>query len=354
MRPARAYYHRVKILPVLVLAMAALLPIARGAHAQEMAPGPQNQNQQSAAPDSTASDSSAPQSAAPASAAPETPPSRFDPSIFQKPLPSTQLAFLNNFSGEASGNAIQDKQYRKLLHNVIPDCLFFYGNSMPLFDAFDMVIGGSPQSVQIREGRYVTVSGANGPYREGRGLLWIDMQTGMALAAFYFHPVNGEPAPTLTVFSKQVTEKSIELSQLPPAFIEDLNQWAGSYAIRPVLFRYFIAGLNAKILLAHDEDFCVAAVVIPPPYQESCQQMNADAADDDMAAAYYLEQTNYIPDATAQSISSDEESIWIVRRDQACILTSDPLACHIRMTREHTRAIVNRRPLPASQPSPRS
>ena len=48
-----------------------------------------------------------------------------------------------------------------------------------------------------------------------RGFIWIDMQQGIALGGIFFHPTNGEPTPTLTLFSKQVEENSLEMSQLP-------------------------------------------------------------------------------------------------------------------------------------------
>jgi uncharacterized protein YecT (DUF1311 family) len=74
--------------------------------------------------------------------------------------------------------------------------------------------------------------------------------------------------------------------------------------------------------------------------------MNADAADIDMNAAYYLEQTHHATNATAWMIVGDEQVAWIRIRDDACRVGPDPLGCHIRMTREHTHAIVNRQPMP--------
>jgi hypothetical protein len=95
---------------------------------------------------------------------------------------------------------VRDKQYRKLMHSVLPDCTFHYGWDMLPSDAFERVLSESPLPAEIRDGRYVIVSGRNGPYLMGRGFLWIDLQEGIALAAFYFHPTNGEPTPTATVF----------------------------------------------------------------------------------------------------------------------------------------------------------
>jgi len=126
--------------------------------------------------------------------------SKYDKSIFQKPIPAEQLTLVNHFVGSSANDTIRDKQFRKFLHSVLPDRTFHYGWDMSPFDAFDRVLTGSPQPVQIRDGRYVIVSSRSGPYLKGRGFIWIDMQDGIALAAFYFHPTNGEPTPTVTVF----------------------------------------------------------------------------------------------------------------------------------------------------------
>ena len=186
------------------------------------------------------------------------PASSYDASIFQKPIPADQFTFLSRFAGAPSKNLIRDKQYRKLIKGVIPDCIFHYGWDMTLSDALEKVLQGSNQPVQIRDGRFLTLSGSNGPYLSGRGFVWIDMRDGIALGGFYFHPTNGEPTPTVTVFSRQIKEVSLRMSQLPPAFAEDLSQWAAESNIPAVTTRYFITGSNQKILLEHDEDDCRA------------------------------------------------------------------------------------------------
>lgn len=43
-----------------------------------------------------------------------------------------------------------------------------------------------------------------GPCLRGRGFLWFDLDEGIVLGGFYFTPTNGEPTPTLTVFSRQL------------------------------------------------------------------------------------------------------------------------------------------------------
>jgi hypothetical protein len=202
---------------------------------------------------------------------PQPPGSNFDKAIFQKPIPSDQLAFLKQFDGAPAQDLVRNKQFRKLMHSVIPDCTFHYGRDMPFTDALDMVFNGSTLLVRIRDGRYLMVSGRSGPYLAGKGFIWIDLEDGIALGGFYFHPTNGEPAPTVNIFSRQAKEDALKMSQLPLAFAEDVNQWSVDLRISPLTTRYFITGANKKILLEHDEDYCAPAAGIAPP---DCQQMN--------------------------------------------------------------------------------
>ncbi len=263
--------------------------------------------------------------------------------LFQNPIPANQLAFLNQFPGAPSNDLFRDKQFRKLLHSALPNCMFHYGRDMPLTDALDMVLKGSPQPVRIRDGRYLLVSGRSGPYLAGRGFIWIDLQDGIVLGGFYFHPTNGEPTPAVNIFSKQVKdEDSLKLSQLPSAFAEDLIGWSAESRVPPVTTRYFITGSNKKILLEHDEDYCAPAAWPTAPPQNVCQQMNADAADIDVTAASYLEQTNHATNATAWMINDQDQIAWIQVRDSTCRVGPDPLGCRIRLTRERTHAIIQR------------
>lgn len=269
------------------------------------------------------------------------------PAIFQNPIPRDELQFLSQFDGAPSNDLIHNKQLRKVLRAVLPECVFHYGWDMPVADAIDKVIKGSPLPVRIRDGRYVMVAGRMGPWLGGRGFVWIDMQDGIALGGLYFHPTNGEPTPALNVFSKQVKEDTLAMSQLPAAFAEDLWRWSAQSRVPPVMTRYFITGDKRKILLEHDEDYCMppAGAIppgAPPPPPNVCQQMNADAADIDLIAAYYLEQTNHATNATAWMIDADATA-WIQVRNHTCAGGPNPPGCRIVMTRERTHLILRRR-----------
>jgi uncharacterized protein YecT (DUF1311 family) len=284
--------------------------------------------------------------AAQASPAPDAKPlSNYDKAIFQKTIPANQLAFLAHFAGAASGDLVREKQYRKLMKEVIPDCMFHYGWDIMLADAVEKVIGGSTIPVQVRDNRYVIVSGRNGPYLAGRGFMWIDLQDGIALGGFYFHPTNGEPTPTVTVFSRQLKVPAIKLSQLPPAFADDLKQWSNDSAVPPVTTRYFIGDNKLRLLLEHDEDSC-ASIRGNAASTDQCEQMNADAADIDLNAAYYLDQINYATNGTAWMINTPDQVNWLQMRDDTCRLAPSRLGCMIRMTRARTRIVIERHPVP--------
>jgi uncharacterized protein YecT (DUF1311 family) len=274
-------------------------------------------------------------------------PAQYDKAIFQKPIPSDQLAFLNHFAGIASGDVVRDKQYRKLMRSVIPDCIFHYGWDIMLPAALEKVLAGSNLPVKIRDGRYLMVSGRSGPYLAGRGFMWMDLKDGIALGGFYFHPTNGEPTPSVTIFSKQVRLGSLRMSQLPQAFAEDLREWSAESSVPPVTTRYFITGSNIKILLEHDEDYCASGHGTTPTSAGECEPMNADAADIDMNAAYYLEQTNHRTNATAWMIFGEDQIAWIRVRDDTCRVGPYRLRCRIRMTRERTHVMINRQPVPS-------
>ena len=124
--------------------------------------------------------------------------------------------------------------------------------------------------IDIREGRYVMVSSHSGPYLAGKGFLWFDMKEGIALGGVYFHPTNGEPTPTLAIFSRQLQETSLSMSQLPPAFAEDLAQWVLVAGVKMISPRYFIPENGKKYVLLHDEDYCAAPENAPAPDPDRC------------------------------------------------------------------------------------
>ncbi len=282
-------------------------------------------------------------------AEPPLPPgSNYDPGIFQALLPPADLAYLQQFSGAPAKDLLRDKQFKRLMKLFVPGCIFHYGRDMSLPDALSMAFDGSRIPVELRDNRYLLVVGQQGPYLQGRGFLWIDLQTGIALGGFYFAPTNGEPTPALNLFSKQIKEDTLGLSQFPPAFVGDFIQWSTSARVGPVVTRYFITGNNKKILVEHDEDFCVSADGTVAPRNGICEQLNAQAADLDVTAADYLDQVHHATNATAWMLSPSQVS-WLGVRERTCGGVLDPLACRINITHQRIHVLTGR---PPSRPHP--
>jgi hypothetical protein len=270
------------------------------------------------------------------------------PDVFVNRIPADQMAFLSGMAGARSGDVIRDKQFKKMMKSFVPTGEFHYGRDMGLDDALHMVMDKSLVPAQIHDGRYFTIAGSGGPYLAGRAVVWIDMKEGVGIGAFYFHPTNGEPTPSVAVFSRQVKEKALGMTDMPEAFAEDLNAWAEGSRVPALTTRYFITGSNMRVLLEHDEDYCSGGALNLVPQGEACEQMDADAADLDEVAAYYLDQVHYRMNATAWMIGPDQVA-WIGVRDRTCGGVADALGCRIRVTREHTRRITGR---PAPRPHP--
>ena len=226
---------------------------------------------------------------------PSSPP--LDRAIFQKSITRNQLEFLNDYAGKPAYEVVRERKLRELVNLVVPYTPFHFGLDMPLPNAIEAILSGSPTPVEIREGRYMMVS-TQGGRGTARGFIWLDMQEGIALGGIYFHPTNGEPTPTLTLFSRQVKQDSVDMGQLPAAFAQDLSQWAAMAGIPPITTRYFINASSEKIVLAHDEDFCRRAEGMPAVPEDVCKQMNANAAEVDIKAAHFLDQTHYASNAT--------------------------------------------------------
>ena len=258
------------------------------------------------------------------------------PAVFENAIPSAQLAFLNAYAGRMEKDVRKDKQFRNALKLVTPRTEYFYGHDMGISETIDAVLDADPLPVNIRDGRYAMVATRGGGFHGGRGFVWIDMQAGIGIGGIYFHPTNGEPTPTLAIYSRQLKDKALSMSQLPMEFVQDFSQWEMAASMPAVTVRYFIPENGKKYVLVHDEDFCDHPADAPAPPQDQCQQLNAEAADKDMDAAYFMQQTGNRSDATAYMLGADQVA-WIGVRTQTC---GGVLACQIRLTRRRTRVLL--------------
>ena len=268
-----------------------------------------------------------------------TPTSAASPAaVFENRIPPDQLAFLNDYTGKTTKEIVKDKRFHPLMKAVTPRTEYHYGHDMSLFETIDTMLHSTPLPVDVRDGRYVTIGSHGGTYLMGRGFLWFDMKEGVALGGVYFHPTNGEPTPTLALFSRQLNAKWLGMSQLPAAFQQDLAQWAALAAVPSVTVTYFVPEDGKKYVLVHDEEYCQVSGGSPGPPQTRCGQMDSDSAEADMNAAYFMRETHNAANATAWMLEPDQVT-WIGLRQQTCGVT---LACRIRMTRTRTRVLLQR------------
>jgi hypothetical protein len=258
------------------------------------------------------------------------------PVAWQHRIPSAQLAFLNDYAGKTTKEVMKDKRFRALLKEMTPSTEYHYGRDMPLRETIETMLDDRGLPVDIRDGRYVMVAGNGGPYLSGRGFLWFDLQEGIALGGVYFHPTNGEPTPTLAVFSKQLNATALSMMQLPEAFAEDVAQWSLIARVPAVTVRYFIPENGKKYVLVHDEEYCSYGPRASGPPQTRCEQMDADAADADMNGAAFMRDAHNAANATAWMLAP-EQVAWIGVRERTC---GAGLACRIQMTRRRTQMLL--------------
>jgi uncharacterized protein YecT (DUF1311 family) len=261
------------------------------------------------------------------------------PVQFVNTIPSDQLAFLKDYDGKSTKDLRKDKRFHKLMDQITPRTEYHYGWDMPLSEAVDQTLGGPPLPANVREGRYVMAAADTNSFKGGKGFVWFDLQTGIGIGGVYFHPTNGEPTPTLAIYSRQIKATDLGISQFPEAFAQDLAQWSLVTGMRPVTVRYFIPDNGRKYVLLHDEDYCAHPEIAPAQPSGGCEQLNADAADADMNGAYFMQETGNAANATAFMLGP-EQVAWIGFRTRTC---GAGLACQIRVTRQRTRALIGQR-----------
>jgi uncharacterized protein YecT (DUF1311 family) len=268
-------------------------------------------------------------------------PAPLPPAVFANRIPADQLTFLNDYEGKTARDIQKDKRFHNLMKLAIPHTEYHYGRDMPLAQTVETLLDGDPLPIDIREGRYAMVASHGGPYLSGKGFVWFDMHDGIVLGGVYFHPTNGEPTPTLAIFSRQLADTDLAMSQLPVAFEQDLAQWVMVSGVMQISPRYFIPENGKKYVLVHDEDYCAYQNGVAVT-QDQCQQMNAEAADADVNAAYFMQETHNAANATAWMLGPDQVA-WIGVRDQSCGLGPVGLGCRIRVTRQRTRVLLGPR-----------
>ena len=85
------------------------------------------------------------------------------PRIFRSSSRLDQLTFLKDYADQPAKTLLKDKRFHSLMKQTISSTEYHYGRDMSLSDAVQTVLDGSVQPVVVRDGRFVTVSGSNGP-----------------------------------------------------------------------------------------------------------------------------------------------------------------------------------------------
>jgi hypothetical protein len=227
------------------------------------------------------------------------------PTMFKRTVPAPELQFLNSFVSQPSRTVARDATFRELINAVTPYAPFHLGVDMPLANVMEGMLGSSEVPVQIRDGRYVMVVGQRTPDGRGRGraFLWIDMQQGIVLGGIFFYPSNGEPSPTLTLFSSQISADSVHIAQLPQAFLQDFSHWTADASVPAPTARYFINASNKKSVLAHDEDSCSLSGSSAAPAGEACAEQKVEAVTMDRQADAFLARVHYASNGTEHTLS---------------------------------------------------
>jgi uncharacterized protein YecT (DUF1311 family) len=195
----------------------------------------------------------------------------------------------------------------------------------------------------MRANRFAMLSACDAPACTGaRAFVWVDTDRGVEFGGIEFAPSNGEPTPTLTLFSKQVVDPVTKRIQLPADFVEDLGTWTRASRRRTTPARYFINGQGLKTVVVHDENNCTGADRSSLA-ATLCSSMNLDAADQDLAAAYYLLYNSFANGTTMRSAVKADEDKWVLDRKTACGLANDgpALACRLKAASERVASLTD-------------
>lgn len=231
---------------------------------------------------------------------PHTKPST--PNLFHSVLSQNDCMILRLLAEASSKDAVKTPQFRTVLERVVPYTPFHFGVDVPLSQALESVLARSAEPARLREGRYALFANTNGSAGV-RGFLWVDLQKGEAVGGIFFHPANGEPTPTLTLFSSQVLNDSMNVRALPAALLTDLRTWSEAADVPTVSTRYFVNATGKKTVLVHRENFC-AEPHASSTAEDACESLNAKAAGTDAAAAAFLAQTHNASNATIRMLGA--------------------------------------------------
>jgi hypothetical protein len=228
-------------------------------------------------------------------------------SVFHGLIADEDREMLQQYVHAPVSEVVRSARFHAFVDSVVPYTPFHYGVDMPLTRVLEKLLSRSEENVDLRSNRYLMLSNMSGRGMS-RAFLWVDLVDGPVLGGIYFHPSNGEPTPTLTLFSRQVTDPNIHPSQLPTAFLQDLNQWISKSGVQAISTRYFVNAANQKSVLWHEENYCSSSMSETPTVDEACSQANEEAKNIDSNASNFLNQTRNASNATERMIAANSQN----------------------------------------------
>jgi beta-lactamase regulating signal transducer with metallopeptidase domain len=260
------------------------------------------------------------------------------------PMDVKQLAWLSRYAGRPTFEVTSDSRFHSLVQAATPNAIFHLGYDMPLSQAIESMLNGPSFAAELRDGppngpngRYLMISAQRSERGIGQSFYWFDLQQGLTFGGIFFSPTNGEPTPTLTIFSNQIGDRITEASQLPAAFLQDLEIWRASRNVPPAAVRYFINASGWKSVLMHDA--CNPANGSPAGDPSECQAMNEAAGESDMQASLYLLRIHYAEGSPARVQLEAAQSQWEASELGGCEGKPDRLGCRARLTSARAREL---------------
>jgi hypothetical protein len=271
-----------------------------------------------------------------------------------QPLEVSLIAWLKAYADRTTFEVKSDSRFEKTIVAATPLTVFHLGADVPLPVAIISTLSGPAFPVQLRDGRYLTIFAQRTARGGGESFYWFDLQNGITFGGIYFRPTNGEPTPSLTIFSGQVGDRVNKETQLPPAFLRDLEAWRAARNVPAAVVRYFVNGAAWKSPLLHDSDACAAKNA-----SDACQTLNERAAELDMQAGLYLLRSRYAEGTSTVTQLDAAQQQWLTSRQTSCANKSDAAGCMAQMTRARAQEIIKMysqggdQPLSAPSSAPR-
>ncbi len=263
-------------------------------------------------------------------------------------MDAKQLAWLRKYEGRPTFEVTSDSRFHSLVQAATPDAIFHLGYDMPLSQAIESMLNGPSFAVELRDGlpkdaagRYLMISAQRSARGIGQSFYWFDLQQGVTFGGIFFNPTNGEPTPTLTIFSNQIGDPVTNPSQLPAAFLRDLESWQMARNIPHMTVRYFINASGRKSVLMHDREVCIPATGSVAGDPSECQAMNEAASESDLQASLYLLRIHYAEGSPARTKLEAAQSEWEESELSGCESKPDRLGCRTQLMRARAQELTD-------------